>query len=125
MKTVVDTGLPDLNLPLEWAVLGEGKTLYTTCAPIRPDGSIEFDDPLEQFEITVANIKRTVEAAGGTLDDVTMAQVFMTDAKYSKEMNEVWVKYFKAPYPHRAVVIVSGFSVPVIVEICIWAQISS
>ena len=124
MKTVVDTGLPELNLPLEWATLGEGKTLYATVAPIHPDGKIEFDDPLVQFELTIASIKQVVEAAGGTLDDVTMTQFFITDAKYTKEMNEVWVKYFKAPYPNRVVIVVSGFTVPVVVECCFWAQIS-
>jgi len=105
--------------------LGQGKTLYTTACPIYADGQIETEDPLIQFELTIANIKKVVEAAGGTLDDVTMAQFFVTDAKYTKELNEVWNKYFTAPYPNRTVIVVSGFAVPFIVECCVWAQIGS
>lgn len=124
MKTAIETGLPELNMPLEWATLGEGKTLYTTACPIYPDGSIEVDDPLKQFELTIGNIKQVVEAAGGSLDDVTMAQFFVTDAKYTQEMNEVWNRYFQPPYPNRTVIVVNGFAVPFIVECCVWAQIS-
>ena len=123
MKTVVETGLPDLNMPLEWAVVGEGKTLYTTACPIYLDGTIETEDPQKQFNLTIENIKRAVEAAGGTLADVTLCQFFVTDTKYAKEMNEAWHKHFTAPFPNRTVIVVSGFAVPFIVECCVWAQI--
>lgn len=123
MKTAVETGLPQLDMPLEWATLGEGKTLYTTACPVYPDGSVELGEPLAQFELTMANIKQVVEAAGGTLDDVTMTQFFVTDAGYTGELNEAWHKYFKAPYPNRTVVVVSGFAVPFVVECCVWAHI--
>ncbi len=72
MKTAVETGLPDLNMPLEWAVLGEGKTLYITVCAVYLDGSIEIEDPQKQFDLTIENMKRTVEAAGGSLDDITL-----------------------------------------------------
>jgi 2-iminobutanoate/2-iminopropanoate deaminase len=123
MKIAVETGLPELNMPLEWAVVGEGRTLYTTACPVYLDGSIETEDPQKQFDLTVENIKRTVEAAGGSLDDVTLCQFFMTDAKYTEQMNLAWNKHFKAPFPNRTVVIVNGFAVPFVVECCVWAHI--
>jgi enamine deaminase RidA (YjgF/YER057c/UK114 family) len=57
------------------------------------------------------NLKRTVEAAGGTLDDVTQVLVYLPSKEDFAGMNEVYRTYFSKPYPNRATV-VAGLMVP-------------
>ena len=48
------------------------------------------------------NIKKTVETAGYTMDDLTWVQIFTSDLKYYADFNEVYRTYFKGPMPARA-----------------------
>lgn len=104
MRKVIQTGMPNGSAPVEWATLG-GRTLYTASIPIFADGSIETGDIAAQTELTLDNLKQIVEAAGGTLDDVTQVQVILTDKQYFEGMNEVYRRFFTAPFPNRATII--------------------
>lgn len=104
MRKVIKTGLPEGSAPVEWASLG-GKTLYTASIPIYADGSIEAGDIGVQTELTLNNLKQIVEAAGGSLDDVTQVQVILTDKDYFEGMNAVYRQFFSAPFPNRATII--------------------
>lgn len=53
-------------------------------------------------KVVLNNIKRTVEAAGYTMDDITWLQVFATDLKDYAAFNDVYRTYFKGPLPARA-----------------------
>jgi enamine deaminase RidA (YjgF/YER057c/UK114 family) len=57
------------------------------------------------------NLKRTVEAAGGTMEDVTQVLVYLPNKEDFSGMNEVYRTYFNKPYPNRATV-VAGLMVP-------------
>lgn len=104
MRKVIQTGLPSGSAPVEWARVG-GKTLYTASIPIFADGSIETGDIGAQTELTLNNLKQIIEAAGGTMDDVTQVQVILTDKQYFEGMNEVYRQFFTAPFPNRATII--------------------
>ncbi len=108
MRQAVETGLPQVGQPSEFAVVADG-VLYTAHVPLRPDGSFETGDARAQIAQTLANLRTAVEAAGGTMDDVTQVQVHLIDRKHVPVMNDVWPEYFRAPYPQRATAIVSGF----------------
>lgn len=121
----VATGLPQLKAPLEWATISGG-VLYTAQVPIKPDGSIETGEAVAQVDQTLRNLKQTVEAAGGSMDDVTQCVVYLTDAKHGPALNEVWPRYFKVPYPNRATVIVTALVVPgIVVEVVAYAHIGA
>ncbi|HVZ02076.1 MAG TPA: RidA family protein [Dongiaceae bacterium] len=104
MRKNIKTPLPDGTAPVEWASMG-GRTLYTASIPIRADGSIESGDIEAQTKLTLDNLKTIIGAAGGTLDDVTQVQVFLTGKQYFEGMNAVYRTYFNRPYPNRATVI--------------------
>jgi 2-iminobutanoate/2-iminopropanoate deaminase len=53
-------------------------------------------------KVVMDNIKRTVEAAGYTMDDITWLQVFASDLKDYATFNEVYRTFFKGPLPARA-----------------------
>jgi len=123
MKQVVKTHLPGEEAPIEWAVTADG-VLYTAQIPIREDGSIETGDISRQADLTFGNLKRTLEAAAGTLDDVTQVIVYLTRKEDFQNMNAVYRRYFKKPYPNRATVIVAGLMVPgAVIEIVAYAHL--
>jgi enamine deaminase RidA (YjgF/YER057c/UK114 family) len=123
MKEVVKTHLPGEEAPIEWAVTADG-VLYTAQIPIREDGSIEAGSIDRQADLTFGNLKRTVEAAGGTLDDVTQVLVYLTRKDDFQGMNAVYRRYFSKPYPNRATVIVAGLMVPdAVIEIVAYAHL--
>lgn len=104
MRKVIKTHLPNEAAPIEWATMG-GDYLYTAHIPIREDGSIETGDIAAQTTLTMDNLKRTVEAAGGTLDDVTQVLIYLPSKEDFQGMNAVYRTYFNNPYPNRATVV--------------------
>ena len=122
MKEAIKTHLPDIG-PIEWAVKS-GNQVYSTMVPMNEDGSLELGEPEAQIALTFENIRRAMEIAGGSTADITMLQVFLTDLQYSKHVNELWPKYFEAPYPNRAIIVVSGLVAPgMIIECCFHAHL--
>jgi 2-iminobutanoate/2-iminopropanoate deaminase len=110
MRKVVKTHLPVESAPIEWATKG-GDYLYTAHVPVREDGSFETGDIAVQTRLTMDNLKRTVEAAGGTLDDVTQVLIYLPNKEDFAGMNDVYRTYFNQPYPNRATV-VAGLMIP-------------
>ncbi len=111
MKTI-KTHLPDLKAPVEWATRG-GDTVYTTLVSMRADGSIETGDIRKQTDVVMDNLKKVMEAAGGSLADVTIVQIFMTDPADYAAMNEVYAKYYPpGTCPNRATIYISGLAIP-------------
>lgn len=53
-------------------------------------------------KVVMDNIKRTVETAGYTMDDVVWLQIFASDLKDYADFNGVYRTYFKGPLPARA-----------------------
>ena len=76
MKQVINTGLPAVDAPLEWAVSADG-IFYTAQIPIRADGSIETGDTIAQARQTFNNLKQSIEAAGGTMATMIPPSVLM------------------------------------------------
>ena len=64
------------------------------------------------------NMKRVLEAAGASMDDVVKATVFLTRAEDFPKMNEVYKTYFAKDLPARSTVIVAALARPeIVVEI--------
>lgn len=112
MVEVIRTKLPQLGAPFEWAIAANGQ-LSTAQLPIRTDGSIETGDMTAQARLTLRNLQATVEAAGGTLADVTQVLIYLTDREDYDAMNAVYREFFTGPvYPNRATVLVAGLFAP-------------
>ena len=111
MKEVVDCGLPALAQPFSWAVKGGG-LLFTAHGPVRKDGSIDTGPIEDQAHLTFANLQNAVEAAGGTLADVTQVLIYMVDIKDMAAIDAVYRTFFTAPYPNRSSAAVAALVVP-------------
>lgn len=123
MKRAVKTGLPSVNRPIEWATVADG-VLYTAQLPIKPDGSFETGDIQAQTDLTLSNLKHTVEAAGGTMADVTQVLVYLTNQSDFDGLNAVYGRHFPPPYPNRAVFLAQLVVPGARIEIVAYAHIA-
>jgi 2-iminobutanoate/2-iminopropanoate deaminase len=124
MRKIVNTGLPEGKSPVELAAVANG-ILYVCSIPSRGDGTIESGDIELQTELTLRNLRQSVEAAGVTMNDVTQVQVFLTSDRYFEGMNSVYAQFFNKPYPVRATFVV-GLIVPgAKIEILAQADVSA
>ncbi len=94
MKQVVDTGLPPLKQPFSWAVKASGQMLFTAHGPVRPDGNIHTGAVEEQARLTFSNLRNAVQAAGGTMADVTQVLIYMTDVADMPAIDAVYREQF-------------------------------
>jgi enamine deaminase RidA (YjgF/YER057c/UK114 family) len=122
MKSAVATGLKAASAPIEWATVADG-ILYTAQIPMKADGSIETGDIGVQTELTLRNLKQTVEAAGGTMADVTQVLVYLPDPADFPGMNAVYQKHFPKPYPNRATIVAQLMVTGARIEIVAYAHV--
>lgn len=107
MIEVVDWGLPQGDRIVSNAVRVDNR-LYTVQVPrdpataeIRAEGDIR-----EQTRLCLENLRRVMEAVGGSLAGVVQIQIFLVDAADAPGMNEVYREFFSPPYPNRAALVV-------------------
>ena len=80
-----------------------GNTLYVSGTTDRdPATGKPPPDPADGARLVMDNIKRTVEGAGFTMDDLTWVQIFASDLANYATFNTVYRSYFKGPMPARA-----------------------
>lgn len=70
-----------------------------------------------EIEQVFKNLRAVCHASGGDFTDVVKLNVYLTDLGYFPLVNEAMSRYFKEPYPARAVVEVAGLPRGVLVEI--------
>ena len=84
-----------------------------TAAPVyhsHPHRDEEFDLPSnmrEQATLAMENLKKTIEAGGGSLADVVSATRYLTDVKEQDDLNRVWASYLGDHVPTTTTVEVS------------------
>ena len=108
---------PELAPPVGYAhaVVGApgGRTVHLGGqTALRPDGAIEGESIVEQFDVAAGNVVAALRAAGGAPEDVVQMLVFVTDvAEYKaslRELGEVWKRRFGRRYPAMALLGVSA-----------------
>lgn len=85
--------------------------------PLKADGTLVTGSVADQTAQCLKNVLEILLASGLTMDRVVKTTVYMTDLSKFAEMNEVYAKHFKAPYPARATVQVSALPKGAAVEI--------
>ena len=126
MKQVIDVGLPALKQPFSWAVKATGAMLFTAHGPVRTDGTIDTGTIEAQTRLTFENLRRAVQAAGGTMADVTQVLIYMTDVADMPAIDAVYREFFEAPYPNRSSAAVAALVVPGMkIEIVAYAMVQA
>lgn len=125
MRQEIDTGLPSLGQPFSWAV-ADGAMVYTSHGPVTAEGKILQGDITAQTELTLDNLRRAMEAAGGSLDDVLQVQLYLLDVADMKPVDAVYTQVFRAPYPSRSTAVVAALVAPGMrVELLATARVAS
>jgi 2-iminobutanoate/2-iminopropanoate deaminase len=80
-----------------------GDTLYVAGhLGIDPLSGNAASDPNAEAHLVMDAVKRTVEAAGLTMDDLVSVTVYCTDLALYEAFNGVYRSYFHGHYPARA-----------------------
>jgi len=66
------------------------------------------EDFAEQTHQVFKNLSAVCEAAGGSLNDMVKANIFLTDLAQFATVNQIMSQYYAEPYPARAAVQVSA-----------------
>lgn len=101
---------PEMWMPYAPAIrVTGGTTIYcagVTAAPVyhsHPHIPAEFDampDDMEgQTRAAIENLRKGLEGAGATFDDVISCERFLTDIEDQDELNKVWNEIFKVNQP--------------------------
>lgn len=65
-----------------------------------------------QCKMTFDNLRSSVEAAGGTMDDIVTMTVFITDIRYGDRFTEMRRDYFTKGYPGSALIGIESLARP-------------
>lgn len=88
-------------LPFSAGVL-IGNTLYLAGKiGLTPDRRVP-STPAEEARLVMDDVKRTLEAAGMSMDDLVSVQVFCSDVSHYDAFNRVYRTYFTKEFPARA-----------------------
>ena len=117
-KVIRTPRVAESKLPLSQATLA-GNTLFVGGAvALNEQGEIVGKGDIRaQTRQAIENIKALVEAAGGTMLDVTATRVYLTDLHNYAGMNEVYGAYFPIDPPARATLRVELANPDFLVEI--------
>ena len=87
-----------------------GDTVYLSGQiPLDPStGLLVEGDIAVQARRSFENLKAVCEAAGGSLGDIARLGLYLTDLDNFAAVNAVMSEFFKAPYPARSTIEVSG-----------------
>jgi reactive intermediate/imine deaminase len=81
-----------------------GDTLYLS-GKIGLDASQKLPADVEvEARNVLGSVRKTLDAAGMTMDDLVSVQVFCSDVEHYAKFNEVYRTFFKAELPARAFV---------------------
>ena len=104
--------------PYSHAVDSDGLVYLSGQTPIDPaTGTIVGEGIKEQTIQSFSNLFNVLKSSGLNGDDVIKVNVYLTDMKHFKEMNEVYEKQFNSPYPARTTIGVKELPLNALVEI--------
>jgi len=119
MNTAVHTpNAPAAIGPYSQAIAA-GNTIYVSGQlPIDPaTGAFAGNDIAAQTAQSLTNLKSILNAAGADMCDVVKTTVYLANIGDFAAMNEVYAKFFAAPYPARAAFEVACLPKNALVEI--------
>ena len=92
--------------PYSQAIVADGPMVYVSGqGPVDPEtGEFRFGSFREQAELTFQNISTLLEAAGTSWAHVLKVGIFLADLGNFAEMNKIYQRYVRDPYPARTTV---------------------
>lgn len=110
-------GAPGAIGPYSQGIKTGGLVFTSGQIPIDPATGAIPQSAEAQAVQALENVKAVLAAAGAELADVVKVTVFIRDMNDFLKINEVYARFFAAPYPARSCVEVSRLPKDVLVEI--------
>jgi 2-iminobutanoate/2-iminopropanoate deaminase len=105
-------GIPAPRGPYSPAVRAGDFIFVSGQVPVDPETQqMKLGDIKSETTLVLANIKRVLEGAGATVEDVVKCSVFLSDGADFAAMNEVYAEFFADAKPARTTV-VCQFAMP-------------
>ncbi len=121
--TITTKNAPAAIGPYSQGIDAGGLVFVSGQIPANPeDGTLVSGNVAEETGRVLDNVGAVLAAAGLSFDDVVKTTVYLRDMADFAAINEVYARYFSAPYPARACVAVAGLPKDVRVEIEAVAQ---
>jgi 2-iminobutanoate/2-iminopropanoate deaminase len=88
------------------AIVAEGPLVFVSGqGPVDPQTNEFVLGPFkQQAELTFQNVGVLLEESGTSWENVVKVNVYLADMNHFADMNEVYQKFFKNPYPARTTV---------------------
>jgi aminoacrylate peracid reductase len=99
---VIPAGSGKPLAPYSPGALADGVLYVSGTLPFDKDNNVmHLGDASAQTRLVLETIKSVVEAAGGTMADVVMNHIFLTDWANYAALNAVYAEYFPGDKPAR------------------------
>lgn len=103
----IETGIAPSSAPINDAVRAGRHVWLVAIAEDPATGEIVQGGIEAQARRSIQNLEIAIKAAGGTLRNLVMVQIFLTDSADAPAMNAVYREFFtEQPFPVRATVVV-------------------
>ncbi len=100
--TVIPAGSGKPLAPYSPGAMADGVLYVSGTLPFDRDNNVmHLGDAAAQTRLVLETIKSVVEAAGGTMADVVMNHIFLTDWANYAALNAVYAEYFPGDKPAR------------------------
>ncbi len=103
-RVVETTDAPKAVGPYSQAIVANGFVFTAGQIGTDPKTGTLVEGVEAQTEQVLKNLAAVLKASGSSMDDVVKATVFLADMNDFAKMNEIYAKYFKAPFPARSTV---------------------
>ena len=101
-KIVVPAGTSKPIAPFSPGTLADGVVYVSGTLPFDKDNNVvHVGDASAQPRHVLETTKSVIETAGGTMEDVTMNHIFITDWANYQAVNTVYAEYFPGDKPAR------------------------
>jgi aminoacrylate peracid reductase len=101
-KPIIPAGSPPPLAPYSPGVMADNVVYVSGVLAMDANGkTIGVGNAAAQTRAVLQSIKSVVEAAGGTMADVTMNSIFLKDLADYAAMNQVYKEFFPNEFPAR------------------------
>ena len=101
-SVIIPPGTSTPIAPFVPGTLADGVVYVSGTLPFDKDNNVvHVGDAAAQTRHVLEIIKKVIETAGGTMDDVTMNSIFITDWANYGAVNQVYAEYFPGEKPAR------------------------
>lgn len=102
MTAIIPPGSGKPLAPYSPGAMADGVVYVAGTLPFDKDNNVvHVGDAAAQTRHVLESIKKVIETAGGTMADVTMNSIFITDWANYAAVNKVYAEYFPGDKPAR------------------------